>query len=136
MTLSQLLSLILAQTPLTITVPEEKDCYLDSPERLFDISLHHIVGDIVADACRKAGLTERGACGFGEFVAELATGWATRYSNEADILALDAAFGRAAFGNPTDVIRLYLLPHWGALSEHLHAIQKGIAAAFNDAKLL
>jgi len=136
MKLSELLQQICASTPLSIEVSDERDIDIESPNDLFSVEVHHAIGDAVADACRKAGLTERGACGFGEFVAELATGWATRYSNEADILALDAAFGRAAFGNPTDVIRLYLLPHWGALSEHLHAIQKGIAAAFNDAKLL
>ena len=136
MKLSELLQQICASTPLSIEVSDERDIDIESPNDLFSVEVHHAIGDAVADACRKAGLTERGACGFGEFVAELATGWATRYSNEADILALDAAFGRAAFGNPTDVIRLYLLPHWGALSEHLHAIQKGIAAAFEDAAKL
>ena len=136
MMLSQLLSLILAQTPLTFEVPEGKDVQLDSPESLFSIDLHHSIGDIVADACRRAGLSVRGSAGFGEFVAELATGWATRYSNEADILALDASFGRAAYGSPTQVIRLYLLPNWSALSEHLPNIQRGLAASFDDAKSL
>ena len=136
MRLSQLLSLILEQTPLVIKVPDEQDAQLESPERLFEVDIHHSIGDIVADACRRAGLSERGACAFGEFVAELCTGWATRYSNETDILALDAEFGRAAYGSPTQVIRLYLLPNWDALSEHIDAVQKGVAAAFNDAKLL
>jgi len=136
MMLSQLLSLILAQTPLTVEVPEGKDVQLDSPESLFSIDLHHSIGDIVADACRRAGLSVRGSAGFGEFVAELATGWATRYSNEADILALDASFGRAAYGSPTQVIRLYLLPNWSAPSEHLPNIQRGLAASFDDAKSL
>jgi hypothetical protein len=134
MMLSQLLSLILAQTPLTVEVPEGKDAQLDSPESLFSIDLHHAIGDIVADACRRAGLSVRGSAGFGEFIAELATGWATRYSNEADILALDAEFGRAAYGSPTQVIRLYLLPNFSALTEHLPNIQRGIAAAFEGAK--
>ena len=136
MRLSQLLSLILEQTPLVIKVPDEQDAQLESPERLFEVDIHHSIGDIVADACRRAGLSERGACAFGEFVAELCTGWATRYSNESDVLALNASFGQSAFGNPIEVVRLYLLPNWDALSEHLPAIQKGIAAAFNDAKLL
>jgi len=136
MRLSQLLSLILAKTPLSVEVPDSENVQLDAPESLFSIEVHHKIGDIVADACRRVGLTERGACGFGEFVAELATGWSTRYSNETDILALDASFGRAAYGSPTEVIRLYLLPNWDALTEHLPAIQRGIAAAFEDAKLL
>jgi hypothetical protein len=136
MRLSQLLSLILAKTPLTVEVPDSENVQLDAPESLFSVDLHHKIGDIVADACRKAGLTERGSIGFGEFVAELCTGWATRYSNEADILALDAEFGRAAYGSPTQVIRLYLLPNFSALTEHLPNIQRGVAAAFEDAKLL
>jgi hypothetical protein len=101
MRLSQLLSLILAKTPLTVEVPDSEDAQLETPETLFAIDLHHKIGDIVADACRRAGLSERGSIGFGEFVAELCTGWSTRYSNEMDILALDASFGRAAFGSPT-----------------------------------
>ena len=117
-------------------MPDSENVQLDAPEALFAIDLHHKIGDIVADACRKVGLSERGACAFGEFVAELATGWATRYSNETDILALDASFGRAAYGSPNDVIRLYLLPNWDALTEHLPAVQRGVAAAFEDAKLL
>ena len=136
MRLSQLLSLILAKTPLTVEVPDSENVQLDAPKSLSSIDLHRKIGNIVADACRKAGLTERGAIGFGEFVAELCTGWATRYSNEADILALDAEFGRAAYGSPTEVIRLYLLPNFNALSEHLPNIQRGVAAAFEDAKLL
>jgi hypothetical protein len=136
MRLSQLLSLILAKTPLSVEVADSENVQLDAPESLFSVDLHHKIGDIVADACRSVGLSERGACGFGEFVAELCTGWATRYSNETDILALDAEFGRAAYGSPTEVIRLYLLPNWDALTEHLHAIQRGVAAAFEDAKLL
>ena len=136
MKLSHLLSLILSQTPLQIEVPEEQEVQLDTPESLFSIDAHHTIGDIVADACRKAGLTERGACGFGEFVAELMTGWSTRYGNETDILTLDASFGRAAYGSPTQVIRLYLLPNWDALNEHIDAVQRGVAAAFEDAKLL
>jgi hypothetical protein len=53
-----------------------------------------------------------------------------------DILALDASFGQAAFSSPTQVIRLYLLPNWSALTEHIDAIHRGVAAAFEDAKLL
>jgi len=136
MRLSQLLSLILAKTPLSVEVLDSENVQLDTPESLFSVDLHHKIGDIVADACRRVGLSERGSIGFAEFVAELCTGWATRYSNETDILALDASFGRAAYGSPTEVIRLYLLPTWDALTEHLGAIQRGVAAAFEDAKIL
>jgi hypothetical protein len=136
MRLSQLLSLILAKTPLTVEVPDSENVQLETPESLFSVDLHHKIGDIVADACRRAGLTERGSIGFAEFVAGLFTGWATRYSNEVDILSLDASFGQAAYGSPTQVIRLYLLPNWSALTEHIDAIQRGVAAAFEDAKLL
>jgi hypothetical protein len=121
---------------LSVEVPDSENVKLDTPESLFSVDLHHKIGDIVADACRRAGLSERGACAFGEFVAELATGWSTRYSNEMDILALDASFGQGAFGSPTQVIRLYLLPNFSALTEHLPNIQRGVAAAFEDAKLL
>jgi len=136
MKLSHLLSLILAKTPLTVQVPEEQDAQLDTPEGLFSIDVHHAIGDIVADACLSAGLSVRGSAAFGEFVAELMTGWSTRYGNETDILTLDASFGRAAYGSPTQVIRLYLLPNWDALNEHIDAVQRGVAAAFEDAKLL
>jgi hypothetical protein len=47
---------------------------------------------------------------------------------------LDATFGQAAYGNPKEVIRLYLLPSWDALTEHLPQIQRGVAAAFAEAK--
>jgi len=51
-------------------------------------------------------------------------------------LLLDAAFGQAAYNNPKEVIRLYLLPSWEALGDHLPAVQKGVAAAFEAAKSL
>ena len=136
MKLSELLQQICASTPLSIEVSDERDIDIESPNDLFSVEVHHAIGDAVADACRKAGLTERGAVGFGEFIAELCTGWATRYSNESDVLALNASFGQSAFGNPIEVVRLYLLPNWDALSEHIDAVQKGVAAAFEDAKLL
>jgi hypothetical protein len=136
MRLSQLLSLILAKTPLSVEVPDSENAQLDAPDALFSVDLHHKIGDIVADACRKVGLTKRGAIGFGEFVAGLCTGWATRYSNVMDIVTLNSSFGQAAYSNPSIVIRLYLLPNWDALKEHIDAIQRGVAAAFEDAKLL
>jgi hypothetical protein len=53
-----------------------------------------------------------------------------------DILRLDAAFGQAVSYNPTITFRLYLLPSWEALPEHLPQIQNGVAAAFEEAKKL
>jgi len=136
MKLSTILSLILAKTPLTVSVPEVEDLDIESPDNLSDIPVHHKVGDLVAGACLSSGLHERAAYAFGEFIAELTSGLASRYSNENDILALDAAFGQAAYGNPSMVVRLYLLPNWSALSEHIEDIQHGVAAAFERVKSL
>jgi len=135
MRLHQLLSLILAKTPLIVSIPEKDNRWFDSPEILFDSAIHTTIVSVVANACRIAGLSECGAYAFGEFVAELTTGWTT-FSNKADILALDAAFTEVAYGSPNKVIRIYLLPNWEALREHLPAIQRGVAAAFVLAKTL
>jgi len=132
--LSDLLSLILAKTPLNIAARE--DLEVESPDNLMAFPIHHKVGDLVAESCLSEGLSERGAYAFGEFVAELLTGWSTRYSNEPDVMLLDNVFGQAAYGSPTRVIRLYLLPDWSALSEHIEDIQRGLAAAFEVAKSL
>ena len=136
MRLSTLLSLILAKTPLTVSVPEGEDLDIESPKSLADIPVHHKIGDLVAEACLSAGFSERAAYGFGEFVAELVTGWSSRYSNENDVMMLDAVFGQAAYGNPARVVRLYLLPNWSALNEHIEEVQHGVAAAFERAKSL
>ena len=45
-----------------------------------------------------------------------------------------ASSGQAAYGNPKEVIRLYLLPSWDVLAEHLPQIQCGVAAAFAEAQ--
>jgi len=66
----------------------------------------------------------------------LMTGGTTHRGNEVDILALSAAFGQAAYGDPTKVVHIYSLPDWDALYKHLSDIQHGVVAAFSDAKLL
>jgi hypothetical protein len=136
MRLSQLLSLILAKTPLTIEVPEGEDIDLDSPDEPAEIPLTHEIYDIVAEACRNGGLTERGARAFGDFIAELVTAFPTIYRDELDAEMLHASFSIAAFGDPTLSINFAHLPTWDDLNEHLPAIQLGVAAAFEDAKLL
>jgi hypothetical protein len=136
MRLSQLLSLILAKTPLTVSVPENDDRQFDNPETLFGSAVHPTIVRTVAHACRIAGFSERGAYAFGEFIAQLVTGWTTQISDKADILALDAVFTETAYGSSNKVIRIYLLPNWDALREHLPAIQRGVAAAFVLAEAL
>lgn len=49
-------------------------------------------------------------------------------------MLLDEAFGQAAYNNPKEVIRLYLLPTWEALGDHLPEVQRGVAAAFEAAR--
>lgn len=98
--------------------------------------VHHQIGDAVYEAAKRAGLSERGAAGFGEFVAELITGWSTRYSNEMDVLQLDAEFGKAAFGNPNEIIRLYLLPSFDQLAEHIDQVRAGLSAAYKAAEAM
>jgi hypothetical protein len=136
MRLNQLLSLILAKTPLIVSIPENDNRWFNSPETLFDSAIHPTIVRVVAHACVIAGFSERGAYAFGEFIAELITGWTTHFSNKADILALNAAFAEVAYGSSNKVIRIYLLPNWEALREHLPAIQRGVAAAFVLAKTL
>jgi hypothetical protein len=136
MRLSQLLSLILAKTPLTVEVPEGEDIDLDSPDEPAEIPLTHEIYDIVAEACRNGGLTERGARAFGDFIAELVTALPTIYRDTIDAEILHASFGIAVFNDPTLTISLADLPTWDDLDEHLPAIQLGVAAAFEDAKML
>jgi hypothetical protein len=136
MRLSQLLTLILAQTPLTVEVHEGEDIDLDSPDEPAEIPLTHEIYDIVAEACRNEELTERGARAFGDFIAELVTALPTIYRDTIDAEILHASFGIAVFNDPTLTISLADLPTWDDLDEHLPAIQLGVAAAFEDAKML
>jgi len=133
MKLSELLNRLLEGT-LAVSLREDFD--LPQPEALMHPDVHSVIGDAVAEAALANGLSVYAATAFGEWLAELCTGWSTRYNNENDILMLDDAFGRAAFNNPKEVIRLYLLPTWGALSEHLQQVRVGIQAAFERAKAL
>ena len=134
MKLSDLVNRLLEGTPLTVSLREDFD--LPLPEALTQPEVHAAIGDAVAEAAKANGLSVRGAYAFGEWLAELCSGWSTRFANESDILLLDAAFGQAAYNNPKEVIRLYLLPSWEALSEHLPAVQEGVAAAFEATKQL
>jgi len=136
MRLSQLLLLILAETPLTFSIPEGQDIDLDSPDEPAEIPLTHEIYDSVVEACRNAGLTEQGARVFGDFIAELVTWLPTIYRDAINAGMLHESFSIAAFGDPTMSISLAHLPTWDALNEHLPAIQRGVAAAFEDAKLL
>ena len=131
-TLSELLRELCALIPLAITL--EEDVPLETPDKLMDTEIHALIGDTVAAAARKRCLSYRASVAFGEWLAELCTGWSTRYSNEHDIMMLDEVFGRTAFGNPHEVVRIYMMPNWDALNEHLAAIQEGIEAAFNAAR--
>jgi len=133
MRLSELLNLLLEGT---LAVSLREDLQLNQPEDLTNPEVHAGVSDAVTEAALENGLSVRGAYAFGEWLAELCTGWSTRYNNENDILMLDYAFGEAAYGDPKQVIRLYLLPTWGALSEHLQQVRVGIKAAFEAAKAL
>jgi len=133
MKLSELLNRLLEGT---LAVSLREDLQLNQPEDLLRPEVHAAIGDAVAEAALENGLSVRGATAFGEWVSELCTGWSTRYSNENDILMLDYAFGEAAYNDPKQVIRLYLLPSWDLLNEHLQQVRVGIQAAFEKAKAL
>jgi len=132
MMLSEFLNRLLELTPLTVSLSDDRT--LNQPEDLTNPEVHAAIGDAVAEAAQKAGLSVRSAYAFGEWLAELCSGWSTRFANESDILHLDAVFGQAAYNNPNEVIRLYLLPTWDALSEHLPEVRQGVSAAFEAAK--
>ena len=134
MKLGELLNRLLEGTPLTVSLREDFD--LPLPETLTQPEVHAAIGDTVAEAAKANGLSVRGAYAFGEWLAELCSGWSTRFANESDILLLDAVFGQAAYNNPNEVIRLYLLPTWEALGDHLPEVQRGVAAAFEAARQL
>jgi len=133
MKLSELLNCLLEGT---LAVSLREDLQLNQPEDLLRPEVHPVIGDAVAEAALANGFSVRGAYAFGEWFAELCTGWSTRFANENDILMLDDAFGQAAFNNPKEVIRLYLLPSWDLLNEHLQQVRVGIQAAFERAKSL
>jgi hypothetical protein len=136
MHLSEILSLILEKISLEFLIPCEQDTDLVHPNALSNPEIRETISHIVTNACQKAGLSKRGALGFGEFIAMLMTGGTTHRGNEVDILVLSAAFGQAAYGDPTKVVHIYSLPDWDALYKHLSDIQHGVVAAFSDAKLL
>jgi hypothetical protein len=133
-TLGELLRQLCAQTPLVVSLSD--DLPLPQPVDLMHPDCHARIGDTITQAALSSGLSFYGACAFGEWLAELCTGWSTRFANEDAILRLDTAFGQTAYGNPKEVIRLYLLPSWEALTEHLPEVQRGVAAAFAKAKAM
>jgi hypothetical protein len=132
MTLGELLRQLCAQTPLIVSLPD--DLPLSQPDDLMHPDCHARIGDAITQAALASGLPFYGAHAFGEWLAELCTGWSTRFANEDAILRLDGVFGQVAYGNPKQVIRLYLLPSWDALTKHLPEIQRGVAAAFAEAQ--
>ncbi|MFZ8828923.1 MAG: hypothetical protein ACO2PK_10985 [Armatimonadota bacterium] len=107
-TLGKLLRQLCAQTPLIVSPPD--DLPLSQPDDLMHPDCHARISDTIAQAALSSGLSFYGACAFGEWLAELCN------------------------GNPKQVIRLYLLPSWDALAEHLPQIQCGVAAAFAEAQ--
>ncbi|MCX7968101.1 MAG: hypothetical protein N3B10_06365 [Armatimonadetes bacterium] len=131
MKLQQLVDALLERTPLKVAIAEIE---VSKPNQLSDPNLHHIIADATIAACLQSGFSVRGAYAFGEWFAELVTGWATRFCNEADILELERAFSIAAFGNSQTTIRCYFAPSWSALFEHLPQAQVGILATFEHAK--
>jgi len=76
MKLSDLVNRLLEGTPLTVSLREDFD--LPLPETLMQSEVHAAIGDAVAEAALVSGLSVRGAYAFGEWLAELATGWSTR----------------------------------------------------------
>jgi len=134
MMLSELLRKLCALIPLTITLPD--DVTLETPSDLMNPEVHHIIGDAVTQAALKQYLSFRASVAFGEWLASLCTGWPTRYSNEDDVLMLDAVFGHVVFGNQDKVIIIYLLPNWEALDDYLVEIQEGVVAVFEEARVL
>jgi hypothetical protein len=146
MTLGELLRQLCAQTPLTVSLPD--DLPLLQPIDLMRSDYHLLIFVTILNAVIKTELRSYGGCVFGEWLANLCTGqtlWLFRLAGRCpwhadkgavlrDISRLDATFGQAAYGNPKEVIRLYLLPSWDALTEHLPQIQRGVAAAFAEAK--
>ncbi len=131
MKLAELINTLVEPTGLSVSVSERE---ITEPSELYSIEVHHEVGDAVKDACLSEGFSAYAAYAFGEWLAELVTGWSTRYSNEMDILELDDVFSIAAFGDRKSVIRCYLAPNFNTLLEHLPEIQRGILAVFEHAK--
>jgi len=85
MHLSEILSLILEKISLEFLIPREQDINLVHPNALSNPEIRETISHIVTNACEKAGLSKRGALGFGEFIAMLMTGGTTHRDNEVDI---------------------------------------------------
>jgi hypothetical protein len=138
MTLGKLLRQLCALTPLGETWLSE-NLPLSKPRDLMYIDYHEPIRFTIYPAATFAGLSAKGASAFAAWLAELCTGLPTGFTDEDAISQLDAAFREAACDNPDDpnkVTRVCLLPSWDALTEHLPAFQRGVAAAFRKAKQL
>lgn len=131
MLLSQLVRRVCSKVPIDVKLPSDID--VPKPERLSSLEIHDLIADSVTEACIGIGMLPRSAYAFGEWLAELFSGWSTRYSNEFDVMALNNAFGRGAFNDERYTIRLYLLPSWEALDEYIEAITEGVKEAYKEA---
>jgi hypothetical protein len=65
MRLSQFLQQICALTPLQIAIPEEQDAWLESPIALLNIRMYSRISDVITNACKAVGLSERGLASLG-----------------------------------------------------------------------
>jgi len=131
MLLSQLVERVCSKVPIDVKLPSDID--VAKPEDLSSLEIHALIADLVAEACLISGMGPRGAYAFGEWLAELFSGWSTRYNNEFDVASLNNAFGRGAFKNESYTIRLYLLPSWEKLDEYIEAITEGVKEAYREA---
>jgi len=136
MRLSQLLSLILAKTNLSVTVPQNSNCYIDNPQRLECNSLYDVIRDVVVRACIGAGLGKDGAEGFGSFIAEQVTGIPTQGCEQLYAAMLQGAYNSVVQDSPIAGKYFCLLSDWSEFNQHLSLIQDGIAEAFKIAKTL
>jgi uncharacterized protein YqgV (UPF0045/DUF77 family) len=149
MRLSQFLQQICALTPLQIAIPEEQDAWLENPIALLNIRMYSRISDVITNACKAVGLSERGARVFGVFIAELCTAKievVPLISDEVsmsafvrdiqDIIKLYKAFGRATYNDEDCTTHLCLWSDWDAIGKRIGDIQRGVIAAFEEAKLL
>lgn len=139
--LVHLCNLLLSQTPVVL----DENIFVKDDEWLafiapameevekgnFEALSHPDIHSIVADAVEKTAsdLPVRGRYAFGEWLAELVTGFATRFSNEYDVIACENVFGEAAFASPNTTVRIYLLNR-DTLAEYLTDIQRGVKAVY------
>lgn len=136
-TLKQVIAQAIDHIPIYEHFYLEKDIQLFSPSELqFFTEVHDLIGDAITKACLEHGLTPRGAYAFGEFVAEMFTGWSTRFNNESDVLRLHDEFGKGAFNDPKLCIRVYLMDNWSQYDQYIDEIKNGLKAAYMFSTML